>query len=238
MHWYEPESEDPLLRRSDYRHISQLVGSSKSRFADEKERPTSLPSDDVRRRQNDRPEAEPFPEESSDVSSNLTDDNIPGTGRTIDMYFYQPAGRLVEKVANWFSLMRRPLHDTIHLPHPSPEAHIEEIGDKETSNSEFSTATATDNPGPGRIIDKCVYQRLGRRLEATAGKLAMRSMPSSRLVSKVRYLWRDVPLGINYSEYTNWEEDTRVGRGLALIETTPHGLFVLSAIKLLCKRYQ
>ena len=35
----------------------------------------------------------------SSFSTNATMDNIPGTGRTIDMRFYQPVGRAIEKFA-------------------------------------------------------------------------------------------------------------------------------------------
>ena len=35
----------------------------------------------------------------SSCSTNATMDNIPGTGRTIDMCFYQPVGRAIEKFA-------------------------------------------------------------------------------------------------------------------------------------------
>lgn len=32
-------------------------------------------------------------------STMATADNIPGTGRSVDMYFYQPVGRLIERLA-------------------------------------------------------------------------------------------------------------------------------------------
>ena len=35
----------------------------------------------------------------SSCSTNATMDNIPGTGRTIDMCFYQPVGRAIERIA-------------------------------------------------------------------------------------------------------------------------------------------
>ena len=35
----------------------------------------------------------------SSFSTNATMDNIPGTGRTIDMCFYQPVGRAIERLA-------------------------------------------------------------------------------------------------------------------------------------------
>ena len=43
------------------------------------------------------------------------------------------------------------------------------------SIASFSTnATADDMPGPGRILDKYVYRRLGKKLEKFASSIAMR----------------------------------------------------------------
>ena len=44
---------------------------------------------------------------------NATMDNIPGTGRTIDMYFYQPVGRAIEKFALKIAIR-------LNNYHPSP----------------------------------------------------------------------------------------------------------------------
>lgn len=38
-----------------------------------------------------------------------------------------------------------------------------------------STATRTDMPGPGRLLDKYVFQRAGRVLEGTLGRMAHRA---------------------------------------------------------------
>ena len=49
----------------------------------------------------------------SSCSTNATMDNIPGTGRTIDMCFYQPVGRAIEKFALKAAIR-------MNLCHPSP----------------------------------------------------------------------------------------------------------------------
>ena len=49
----------------------------------------------------------------STVSTNATMDDIPGPGRTIDMKFYQPVGRAIEKFALKFGMR-------FNIAHPSP----------------------------------------------------------------------------------------------------------------------
>ena len=49
----------------------------------------------------------------SSCSTNATMDNIPGTGRTIDMRFYQPVGRAIERLALRIAIQ-------LHICHPSP----------------------------------------------------------------------------------------------------------------------
>ena len=49
----------------------------------------------------------------SSFSTNATMDNIPGTGRTIDMCFYQPVGRAIEKFALKVAIR-------LNVCHPSP----------------------------------------------------------------------------------------------------------------------
>ena len=50
---------------------------------------------------------------NSSCSTNATVDNIPGTGRTIDMYFYQPVGRAIERLALKIAIR-------LNVYHPSP----------------------------------------------------------------------------------------------------------------------
>ena len=49
----------------------------------------------------------------SSFSTNATMDNIPGTGRTIDMRFYQPVGRAIERFALKVAIR-------LNICHPSP----------------------------------------------------------------------------------------------------------------------
>ena len=49
----------------------------------------------------------------SSFSTNGTMDNIPGTGRTLDMHFYQPVGRAIEKFALKIAIR-------LNICHPSP----------------------------------------------------------------------------------------------------------------------
>ena len=49
----------------------------------------------------------------SSFSTNGTMDNIPGTGRTLDMRFYQPVGRAIEKFALKIAIR-------LNICHPSP----------------------------------------------------------------------------------------------------------------------
>ena len=49
----------------------------------------------------------------SSCSTNATMDNIPGTGRTLDMCFYQPVGRAIEKLVLKIAIR-------LNICHPSP----------------------------------------------------------------------------------------------------------------------
>ena len=54
-------------------------------------------------------------------STNATMDNIPGTGRTIDMCFYQPVGRAIEKFALKVAIR-------LNICHPSPAQILRFLG--------------------------------------------------------------------------------------------------------------
>ena len=57
----------------------------------------------------------------SSCSTNATMDNIPGTGRTIDMCFYQPVGRAIEKSALKIAIR-------LNICHPSPAQILRLLG--------------------------------------------------------------------------------------------------------------
>ena len=49
----------------------------------------------------------------------------------------------------------------------------EDSGDASSISSFSTNATADDMPGPGRLLDKYVYQYFGRKLEKSASSIAM-----------------------------------------------------------------
>ena len=57
----------------------------------------------------------------SSCSTNATMDNIPGTGRTLDMCFYQPVGRAIEKFALKIAIR-------LNICHPSPAQILRFLG--------------------------------------------------------------------------------------------------------------
>ena len=108
----------------------------------------------------------------SSCSTNATMDDIPGTGRTLDMHFYQPVGRAIErfalKVGNRFNI----LHPPPHVQGSSQGGDV--TADRDSINS-FSTNATMDNiPGTGRSIDMHFYQPVGRAIEKFALKIGMR----------------------------------------------------------------
>ena len=94
------------------------------------------------------------------------DDNI-GAGRTMDKYFFQPAGRWVERVcATVAFLLHANQGGGVRV---SPVVPVPVLDSASVSD----TSTISNNPGTGRIIDKYIYQRVGRMLEQCAGRIAM-----------------------------------------------------------------
>ena len=57
----------------------------------------------------------------SSFSTNATMDNIPGTGRTLDMCFYQPVGRAIERFALEVAIR-------LNICHPSPAQILRFLG--------------------------------------------------------------------------------------------------------------
>lgn len=57
-------------------------------------------------------------------------------------------------------------------------SEYEEDYDDGASFCSLSTnATMDDNPGPGRIIDKCIYQFLGKKIERFANRISISCLP-------------------------------------------------------------
>ena len=70
-------------------------------------------------------------------------DNIPGTGRSIDMHFYQPVGRAIERFALKIGIR-------LNICHPSPARILRLMGQ---FNSEF-VIFPQKVMKPGKVIDK------------------------------------------------------------------------------------
>ena len=103
------------------------------------------------------------------------DDNV-GTGRVLDKYFYQPAGRRVERF----------LEAYIVDANVGTSGESEDNVDDASSASSFSTmATCDDNVGTGRVIDKHVYQALGRKVERLLARIAIKSLPPWQISSYI-----------------------------------------------------
>lgn len=100
------------------------------------------------------------------VSTNATEDNRPGPGRTLGL-LYKHFGRRIEGPINRFAASRRPAaRATIGRTRSSTEL-------SDSSSSSVSTnATADDNIGPGRVLG-LLFDHLGRKLEALINRTAI-----------------------------------------------------------------
>ena len=164
------------------------------------------------------------------------DDNI-GAGRTLDKYFFQPTGKFIERI---FAKIALRLHIT-------PEgvlvtADMIPSSDNASLLTGSSTSTMTDNPGTGRVIDKYIYQVLGKMLERCAGRIAMSTYLSARTIRvTVEKVWYNVEIKepcfvclYANGKHISVEEKVRVA--VSRVEDAPSGAFILSGIKELTKR--
>ena len=83
----------------------------------------------------------------SSFSTNATMDNIPGTGRTLDMCFYQPVGRAIEKFALKIGIR-------MNLCHPSPAQILRFLGLSPTHELWFY-----ESKKPSDVIDDISTER-------------------------------------------------------------------------------
>ena len=118
-----------------------------------------------------------------------TADDLPGAGRVLDTYLYQPAGRWIEHafmtVAFLFHVKRG---GCVRIPLPVPVVGVD-------SASVSDTSTVSNNPGPGRIIDRYIYQTLGRMLERCAGRIAMATYLSAHDIRvRIEEVWFDAEI--------------------------------------------
>ena len=163
------------------------------------------------------------------------DDNI-GAGRTMDKYFFQPAGRWVERVCATVAFL---LHaNQVGGVRVSPVVPVPVLDSASVSD----TSTVTNNPGPGRIIDKYIYQTLGRMLENCAGRIAMSTYLSANDIrERIEEVWFDAEIKepcyvCQAASVREMSVDEKVRMAVSRIEDAPSGAFILSGIKEITKR--
>ena len=164
------------------------------------------------------------------------DDNI-GAGRTLDKYFFQPTGRFIERI---FAKIALQLHIT-------PQgvvvtADMFPSSDNASLLTGSSTSTMTDNPGTGRIIDKYIYQVLGRMLEQCAGRIAMATYLSANDIwERIKEVWFDAEIKepccvCQAPNVRQMSLEEKVRMAVSRVEDAPSGLFILAGLKELTKR--
>ena len=164
------------------------------------------------------------------------DDNI-GAGRTLDKYFFQPAGKFIERI---FARIALRLHIT-------PEgvlvtADMIPSSDNASLLTGSSTSTMNDNPGTGRVIDKYIYQVLGRMLERCAGRIAMATyLSASKIFFKIEEVWYNVEIKepccvCQAASVRQMSVEEKVRMAVSRVEDAPSGTFILSGLKELTKR--
>lgn len=67
------------------------------------------------------------------------------------------------------------------INHEESTTGEEEIDEACSMNSVSTNATEDDIPGPGRIIDKCIYQYFGRKIERLANRLSISFLSPNRI---------------------------------------------------------
>ena len=176
------------------------------------------------------------------ISTMATIDNNPGTGRVLDTYFYQPAGRATERFLAYLAFrlhLGRGGRVRVSVPPGSSDAHAEP--DTVSISTTSTTSTATDNPGTGRIIDKYVYKVIGKMIERCAGRIVMSSfLKTQTILFRIYELWWNAELKEPCLVCKPPEEfltDTeRIRLVIARIEEAPSGSFILSGVREVLKR--
>ena len=164
------------------------------------------------------------------------DDNI-GAGRTLDKYFFQPTGKFIERI---FAKLALRLHIT-------PEgvivtADMFPSSDNASLLTGSSTSTMTDNPGTGRVIDKYIYQVLGRMLERCTGRIAIATyLSATDILRRIEDVWYNVQIKepccvCQAASVRQRSVNDKVRMAVSRVEDAPSGAFILSGIKELTKR--
>ena len=102
---------------------------------------------------------------------------------------YQPAGKFIERLFAYIAFMLQGGRVQVPLLVQVPD------NDGESKLTVSSTSTKTDNPSTGRIIDKYIYQVLGRMLERCAGRIAMSTYLSANTIRRtIEGMWYNVEI--------------------------------------------
>ena len=189
-------------------------------------------------------------------STTATMDDNPGTGRTIDTYFYQPAGRFVEKtvknIREHFNRSRRPTepvnNDHIELTnvcsdhltggndYTTDDNNRPNDHDSMTMHSYSTNATEDDIPGAGRTLDTYFYQPAGRWIDKFALKTCVRlniCHPSPmKFLRYIRSLYPDV--SFKRSDFEAWS----LGRTIQRIRDVPDGKTIIVGLQSVVKQAQ
>ena len=164
------------------------------------------------------------------------DDNI-GAGRTLDKYFFQPTGKFIERI---FAKLALRLHITPEGVLVTADMFLS--SDNASLLTGSSTSTMTDNPGTGRVIDKYIYQVLGKMLERCAGRVAMSTYLSARTIRRtIEGMWYNVEIKepccvCQAASVREMSVEEKVRMAVSRVEDAPTGAFILSGIKELTKR--
>ena len=155
----------------------------------------------------------------------------------MDKYFFQPTGKFIERI---FAKIALRLHIT-------PEGVVVKAdmftsSDNASLLTGSSTSTMTDNPGTGRVIDKYIYQVLGRMLERCAGRIAMATYLSGNDIRRrIQEVWYNVEIKepccvCQAASVRQMSVEEKVRMAVRRVEDAPSGAFILSGIKELTKR--
>ena len=153
------------------------------------------------------------------------DDNI-GAGRTMDKYFFQPTGKFIERI---FAKIALRLHIT-------PEGVVATVdmfpsSDNASLLTGSTTSTMTDNPGTGRVIDKYIYQVLGRMLERCAGRIAMSTyLSATDIWTRIEEAWFDAEIKepccvCQAASLRRMSVEEKVRMAVSRVEDVPSGAF-------------
>ena len=104
------------------------------------------------------------------------------------------------------------------------------------------TSTISNNPGTGRIIDKYIYQRVGRMLEQCAGRIAMATYLSAiDIFIRIEEVWYNVEIKepccvCQPASVRQMSVEEKVRMAVSRVEDAPSGAFILSGLKEVTKR--